>query len=222
MKNLYAPKGIIPVPPTPFAKNDTINEAEYKRLLDYDIERGVHCICIGGSTGEWSTMSLEERKQLFKVAADGIGTRVPKMATTGCHSLSKTLELTQYAVDLGYESILLITPHYLQPGREATMDYYRTVAETFPDLAICIYNVPHCTNVEMPVEDIIELAKIPNITGMKHCTDPTRTNKIIEGTKNEYFESTTGRENMILANFIAPFMGSSFGATFLFGFFAIY
>lgn len=69
MKNLYAPKGIIPVPPTPFAKNDTINEAEYKRLLDYDIERGVHCICIGGSTGEWSTMSLEERKQLFKVAA---------------------------------------------------------------------------------------------------------------------------------------------------------
>lgn len=122
------------------------------------------------------------------------------MATTGCHSLSKTLELTQYAVDLGYESILLITPHYLQPGREATMDYYRTVAETFPDLAICIYNVPHCTNVEMPVEDIIELAKIPNITGMKHCTDPTRTNKIIEGTKNEYFESTTGRENMILAN----------------------
>lgn len=42
MKNLYAPKGIIPVPPTPFAKNDTINEAEYKRLLDYDIERGVH------------------------------------------------------------------------------------------------------------------------------------------------------------------------------------
>ena len=200
MKNLYAPKGIIPVPPTPFAKNDTINEAEYKRLLDYDIERGVHCICIGGSTGEWSTMSLEERKQLFKVAADGIGTRVPKMATTGCHSLSKTLELTQYAVDLGYESILLITPHYLQPGREATMDYYRTVAETFPDLAICIYNVPHCTNVEMPVEDIIELAKIPNITGMKHCTDPTRTNKISEGTKNEYFESTTGRENMILAN----------------------
>ena len=200
MKNLYAPKGIIPVPPTPFAKNDTINEAEYKRLLDYDIERGVHCICIGGSTGEWSTMSLEERKQLFKVAADGIGTRVPKMATTGCHSLSKTLELTQYAVDLGYESILLITPHYLQPGREATMDYYRTVAETFPDLAICIYNVPHCTNVEMPVEDIIELAKIPNITGMKHCTDPTRTNKIIEVTKNEYFESTTGRENMILAN----------------------
>ena len=200
MKNLYAPKGIIPVPPTPFAKNDTINEAEYKRLLDYDIERGVHCICIGGSTGEWSTMSLEERKQLFKVAADGIGTRVPKMATTGCHSLSKTLELTQYAVDLGYESILLITPHYLQPGREATMDYYRTVAETFPDLAICIYNVPHCTNVEMPVEDIIELAKIPNITGMQHCTDPTRTNKIIEGTKNEYFESTTGRENMILAN----------------------
>ena len=145
-------------------------------------------------------MSLEERKQLFKVAADGIGTRVPKMATTGCHSLSKTLELTQYAVDLGYESSLLITPHYLQPGREATMDYYRTVAETFPDLAICIYNVPHCTNVEMPVEDIIELAKIPNITGMKHCTDPTRTNKIIEGTKNEYFESTTGRENMILAN----------------------
>ena len=80
------------------------------------------------------------------------------------------------------------------------MAYYRTVAEAFPDLAICIYNVPHCTNVEMPVEDIIELAKIPNITGMKHCTDPTRTNKIIEGTKNEYFESSTGRENMILAN----------------------
>ncbi|WP_019133422.1 dihydrodipicolinate synthase family protein [Kallipyga massiliensis] len=200
MSKLYAPKGIIPVPPTPFNEDGTINAKEYKRLLDYDIERGVHCICIGGSTGEWSTMSLEERKELFKIAAEGIGNRIPKMATTGCHSLDKTLELTQYAVELGYESILLITPHYLQPGREATKDYYRTVAKTFPDLAVCIYNVPHCTNVELPVEDIVELAKVPNITGMKHCTDPTITNKIIEGTESEYFESTTGRENMILAN----------------------
>lgn len=200
MKELYTPKGIIPVPPTPFTKKDEINEAEYKKLLDYDIERGVHCICIGGSTGEWSTMHDEERKQLFKVAAEAIGNRVPKMATTGAHSLKRTLELTQCAVDLGYESILLITPHYLQPDRRATLAYYKTVAETFPELAICIYNVPHCTNVQMPVEDICELAKVPNITGMKHCTDPTLTNKVIEGTKNEVFESTTGRENMILAN----------------------
>lgn len=200
MKKLYAPKGIIPAPPTPFTKDDKINEEEYKRLLNYDIERGVHCICVGGSTGEWSTMSIEERKQLFKIAAEAIGDRIPKMATTGCHSLSKTLELTQYAVDLGYESILLVTPHYLQPGFEATKDYYRKVAETFPNLAVCIYNVPHNTNVELPVEDIIELAKVPNITGMKHCTDPTLTNKVIEGTKNDHFESATGRENMILAN----------------------
>lgn len=197
---LYTPKGIIPVPPTPFTKNDEINEAEYKRLLDYDIERGVHCICIGGSTGEWTTMHDEERKQLFKAAADGIGNRVPKMATTGCHSLKRTLELTQYVSDLGYESILLITPHYLHPDQQAILDYYKTVAEAFPNLAVCIYNVPHCTNVQLPVEDIIALAKIPNITGMKHCTDPTLTNKIIEGTKNDVFESTTGRENMILAN----------------------
>lgn len=145
-------------------------------------------------------MSIEERKQLFKIAVDAIENRIPKIATTGCHSLNKTLELTQYAVDLGYESILLVTPHYLQPGFEATKDYYRTVAETFPNLAICIYNVPRNTNVEMPIEDIIELAKVPNITGMKHCTDPTLTNKIIEGTKSDYFESATGRENMILAN----------------------
>lgn len=200
MKNLYKPKGIIPAPPTPFTSEDIINEKEYKRLLNYDIERGVHAICIGGSTGEWSTMSIEERKQLFKIAVDAIENRIPKIATTGCHSLNKTLELTQYAVDLGYESILLVTPHYLQPGFEATKDYYRTVAETFPNLAICIYNVPRNTNVEMPIEDIIELAKVPNITGMKHCTDPTLTNKIIEGTKSDYFESATGRENMILAN----------------------
>ena len=200
MKNLYAPKGIIPAPPTPFTKDGKINEEEYKRLLDYDIERGVHCICVGGSTGEWTTMSFEERKELFKIAADAIGDRIPKLATTGCHGLKDTLSLTEYVVELGYESILLITPFYLKPGMEATKDYYKTVAEAFPDLAVCIYNVPHATNVDMPVEDIIELSKVPNITGMKHCTDPTLTNKVIEGTKDEYFESTTGRENMILAN----------------------
>lgn len=200
MKEVYVPKGIIPVPPTPFTKNDEINCEEYQKVLEYDIQRGAHCMCIGGSTGEFSTMDLEERKTLIKCASEITNGRVPMMAHTTCHSLRKTLELSEYAVNCGADSLMLLTPYYLKTTPEGTYDYFKTIAEAFPKTGLCIYNVPHNTAVNIPAAEIIELAKIPNIVAIKDCVDPTHTNEIIEGTKDQVFEASTGREAMILAN----------------------
>ena len=200
MKKVYVPKGIIPVPPTPFTDDDKIDCNEYQKVLNYDIERGAHCMCIGGSTGEFSTMTMEERKTLIKCAAEVTKGRVPMMAHTTCHSLSATLELSKYSVECGADSLMLLTPYYLKTTPKGTYDYFETIAKTFPETGLCLYNVPANTAVNISAEEVIELAKIPNMVAIKDCTDPTHTNQIIEGTQNLVFESSTGREAMILAN----------------------
>lgn len=202
MSNLKVPQGVIPVLPTPFDENDKLNIDSLNKLIEYIIENKVHWICVGGSTSEYTTMTLAERKQLLETASKTINGRVPMLASTGCHNLSQTMELTNFAVSLGYEAILLLTPYHIYPGREATIEYYKTVAEAFPDTSFVIYNCPGLTGVTTPIEDLTELAKLPNIVGIKYSVDPLLANYLIENTKmqGQVFETMTGRDAMLLVN----------------------
>lgn len=202
MSNVKVPQGVIPVLPTPFDEKDKLNINALNQLIEYIIENKVHWICVGGSTSEYTTMTLSERKQLLETAAKTIDGRVPMLASTGCHNLTQTMELTRFAVELGYEAILLLTPYHIYPGREATIEYYKTVAGAFPDTGFVIYNCPGLTGVTTPIEDITELAKLPNIVGIKYSVDPLLANYLIENTKmqGQVFETMTGRDAMLLVN----------------------
>lgn len=200
MSEIKVPYGIIPVPPTPFDSNDRIDHKAFADVINYQIENKAHWLCVGGSTGEFTTMDMVERKELFDCALDTAKGKIPTMMHTSCHTLKDTLELSAYAVDKGADALMILTPFYLKTTREGTYQYFEAIAKAFPDTGICIYNVPHNTSVNITPEEVIELAKIPNIVAIKDCTDPTHTNEIIQGTKGLVFESSTGREAMILPN----------------------
>lgn len=200
-KEIKPVKGIIPVLPTPFTKEDEINYKVYGELIDYVIDNGVHAFVAGGTTGEYASMTLEERKKLMKFAVDHAAGRVPVIAGTYVHDSTKgSVELSKYAVEVGCYGALVTTPYYCPPDKQGMYQFYKTIADENPELAIYIYNVPGCTGVALDVDLIAELAKVPNIVSIKDTTDLIHTAKVIKATENENFEVATGEENLILAD----------------------
>ncbi|KXH83908.1 4-hydroxy-tetrahydrodipicolinate synthase [Sporosarcina sp. HYO08] len=195
---MYKPTGMIPAMPTPFDEQGKVDFEAYRGLIEYLIEGGVHCLLAGGSTGEYSLMSMEERKAVLKAAVDFSGGRVPIMAGTSAHRTDETLELTKYAAEIGADCALVITPYYMQTSEEGIIDYFKTVAEQ-SGIGIVIYHYPGATNVELSPELIAKLSKIDGIVGVKNTTDQEHTCKVIGLTKDqEDFAVLTGYEHLIL------------------------
>ncbi|MBF0814696.1 MULTISPECIES: 4-hydroxy-tetrahydrodipicolinate synthase [Staphylococcus] len=195
---MYRPIGMIPAMPTPLNEDESINFSGYEKLINHLIDGGVHCLLAGGSTGEYSMMSTEERKEVLKAAVDYADGRVPIMAGTSEHRLNETIELTKYAEEIGADCALIITPYYMQTSEEGIKNYYEQVAKA-TNIGIVIYHYPGATNVTLTPEFIAELSEIEGIVGVKNTTDQEHTCKVIALTKdNEGFSVLTGSEHLIL------------------------
>ncbi|MEP9819820.1 4-hydroxy-tetrahydrodipicolinate synthase [Staphylococcus xylosus] len=195
---MYRPIGMIPAMPTPLNEDESINFSGYEKLINHLIDGGVHCLLAGGSTGEYSMMSTEERKEVLKAAVDYADGRVPIMAGTSEHRLNETIELTKYAEEIGADCALIITPYYMQTSEEGIKNYYEQVAKA-TNIGIVIYHYPGATNVTLTPEFIAELSEIEGIVGVKNTTDQEHTCKAIALTKdNEGFSVLTGSEHLIL------------------------
>ena len=156
---------------TPFRANGDVDHASLANLVNWQLASGSHGISIGGSTGEPSAQSIDERAAAIRTVAAAIDDRVPFMPGTGSTKLDETLELTAAARDAGIDAALIITPYYARPTQEALYVWYKTVAREFPDLPIVAYNVPSRTAVDIAPETVARLYReLDNFVGVKETT----------------------------------------------------
>lgn len=156
---------------TPFTDDGDLDLDSLRALVRWQLEAGSHGISIGGSTGEPSAQSVGERISAMRVVADEIGDAVPFVPGTGSAKLDETLELTQAAVDLGADLALIITPYYSRPTQQGLFEWYSTIARTFPDMPIVVYNVPIRTATDVAPETMARLrAAHDNVVGIKETT----------------------------------------------------
>ena len=156
---------------TPFTADGAIDHASLANLVRWQLANGTHGISIGGSTGEPSAQTIDERLAAIRTVVDTVGGRVPVIPGTGSARLDETLELTAAARDLGIDAALIITPYYARPTQEALYTWYKTVAENFPDLPIVAYNVPARTAVDIAPPTIARLYRdVGNFVGVKETT----------------------------------------------------
>ncbi|GGK00164.1 4-hydroxy-tetrahydrodipicolinate synthase [Lentibacillus kapialis] len=195
---MFKPFGVIPALPTPMNEDYSIDFNGIEQIIDYVIDGGVNCLLAGGSASEYSLMSFEERKEVIKFVCNHSNGRVPIMAGTGCHRTEDTIELTQYAAEVGADCALVITPYYMQTSRQGIIDHFKTVAEN-SSIGIVLYNYPEVTNVELDPELIYELSQIDGIVGIKNTVEMQHTSKLINLTEdNDNFSVLTGYEHLIL------------------------
>jgi 4-hydroxy-tetrahydrodipicolinate synthase len=156
---------------TPFTPDGELDLGGLRRLITWQLDSGSHGISLGGSTGEPSAQSAQERIAAMTEAAAVIADRVPFLPGTGSARLDETLRLTAAARDLGADAALVITPYYARPTQDGLFEWYATVAAENPGLPIVVYNVPSRTAVDIAPETVARLRRrFDNIVGVKETT----------------------------------------------------
>jgi 4-hydroxy-tetrahydrodipicolinate synthase len=159
---------IVPVV-TPFASG-AVDEAAFGRLVDGQIEAGSHGVLVTGTSGEPSTLTIDERARLVEVAVAAAAGRVPIVAATGSQSLRETLELTERATAAGADAVLVVTPYYIKPPQAGLVAYLAEVARSTP-LPFLVYHIPGRAGVTLAPASMAELVeRCPTVVGMKHAS----------------------------------------------------
>ena len=158
---------------TPF-RNGSVDESSFQALCEWHIKEGTHGLVPCGTTGESPTLSHEEHRRVVDLCVEVAGGRCPVVAGTGSNSTEEAIELTRHAKSAGATAALVVTPYYNKPTQEGLYQHYRAIHEAV-DLPIIIYNIPGRSAVDMTVETMARLAKLPNIVGVKDASnDPLR------------------------------------------------
>jgi 4-hydroxy-tetrahydrodipicolinate synthase len=196
-----APKGIFVPLITPFNEDESIDFPAYKKVIDFQIENGVHGLLVGGTTGEYHVMSLEERKSLIKAGCDYAAGRVPVMAGVGCSTAQETIELANFAAECGAKWGLVLPPYYHKTSEEGICEFFKEIAAK-SNVGIVIYNYPGATSVSISPEMIYELSQEENIVGVKESVDFGHLCQVATLTKDvDNFSVFTGEEHFILPTF---------------------
>ena len=163
-------RGSIPPLVTPF-KNGAVDYETYARLVETQVTHGSHGVLVNGTTAEPSTLTVAERNRLIEVAREAIKGRVPLVAATGSQSLAETEELTRYAVKLGVDALLIVTPYYIRPPQRGLIQYYLTLAAQH-DTPWMIYHIPGRTAVNVTLDSMKQIRdQSPTFIGMKHAVN---------------------------------------------------
>jgi 4-hydroxy-tetrahydrodipicolinate synthase len=154
---------------TPFTTAGAVDEAALRKLVDWQINEGVHFLVPCGSTGEAATMSLDEQRRVVEIVAEQTRGRVPVCAGAGSNDTRKAIEQSAMMKAAGATHLLHVSPMYNKPPQRGIVAHFRAIAES-TDLPIIVYNVPGRTASNIEAATTLELARIPGITGIKEAS----------------------------------------------------
>lgn len=154
---------------TPMHADGSLDIPGLRNLIDWHIAEGTDGIVIAGTTGESSTVTVEEHQELIRVAVEHTNRRIPIIAGSGGNSTQEAITLTRYAQSVGADASLQVVPYYNRPTQEGMYQHFKKIAESVA-IPIILYNVPGRTVADMSNETIARLAPIPNIVGVKEAS----------------------------------------------------
>lgn len=154
---------------TPFTKDDKVDFEAFGKLIEYQISEKVDAIIVCGTTGEASTMTLDEKKETIQFAVQKVNKRIPVIAGTGANCTKSAIEMTKYAESIGVDGALVVTPYYNKTTQAGLIAHYSAIAKE-TNLPIILYSVPSRTGVNILPSTCVELSKISNIVAIKEAS----------------------------------------------------
>ena len=155
---------------TPMKKDLEVNYDKLEEMIQYQIDHGTDCIVIAGTTGEGSTLTMEEHADVIRAAVKFTKHRIPVVAGTGSNNTKCAIQLTQEAEEAGVDGVLVVTPYYNKATQPGLISHYGQIAEA-TKVPIIMYNVPGRTGCNILPETVAALVKkYDNIVGIKEAT----------------------------------------------------
>jgi 4-hydroxy-tetrahydrodipicolinate synthase len=146
-----------------------VDEKSFQALVDWQVREGINGLVPCGTTGESPTLSHREHMRVTEICVEVAAHRVPVIAGTGSNSTQETIDFARHAEKAGADAQLVVTPYYNKPTQEGLYQHFKAVHD-HSGLPIIIYNIPGRSVVDMTMETMAELAKLPRIIGLKDAT----------------------------------------------------
>ncbi len=154
---------------TPFTQDGEVDFVSLKKLVDYHVDAGTDAIVAVGTTGESSTLTIEEHVKVVDKTLEYADGRIPVIAGTGANATHESITFSRLLNNTGIAGVLSVTPYYNKPTQEGLYQHYKAISEQ-TDVPIILYNVPGRTAVDLKPETVARLAKLDNIVALKDAT----------------------------------------------------
>lgn len=167
-------EGVIPPVFTPFKPDEEVDEESFSRLIRFLIDGGVHALWIEGSSGEFSSLSIEERKRLYELSIDEAKGQIPILAGVSHSSTKVATDLARYAEDLGADAVQATPPFYFQSDQSSLFEHYKAIKEAV-SIPVAIYDNIGTTHHTLSLDLIVRLVRELGIHAIKICPYPHQT-----------------------------------------------
>ncbi|MDQ0272697.1 4-hydroxy-tetrahydrodipicolinate synthase [Cytobacillus purgationiresistens] len=164
-------EGIMTALVTPMDENGLVDKETFVNLIQDQLKNDIHSLLVLGGTGEYTALSMDQRKIAIDVAINEVNGKVPVVVGLLSPGVGDNIELGKYAKQAGADSVMVVTPFYVNPTKEGLVEYYESVNQAL-DMPIILYNIPYKTGIHM-TNDVVEkiVKRVPNIVAMKVCSD---------------------------------------------------
>lgn len=194
-------RGTFTVLVTPFTGDGAaVDAAALKRLVNWQIEQGIHGLIPLGSTGEFLSCSRQERQEVIEICVREAAGRVPVYIGTGAEATFDAVDLSREAEAMGADGVMIIPPFYSAPTEDELFEHYRRIGEAI-SIPIMVYNNPATANVDLVPRTVERLSHIDAVRSIKESTlEVTRVRDIIDlcGDRIDVFAGILGYESFWL------------------------
>ena len=155
---------------TPMNEDFSVNYDKLEEIIEEQIAGGTDCIITCGTTGEASTLTVEEHLDVIKRTVEIVKKRIPVIAGTGSNSTETAVEFSKEAQEYGADGVLVVSPYYNKATQKGLIKHFSEIANSI-DIPVLLYNIPGRTGVNIEPETIAYLVNnVPNIVGVKEAS----------------------------------------------------
>jgi dihydrodipicolinate synthase/N-acetylneuraminate lyase len=204
--------GILSAVTTPLSSDgSTLRSDAVQALVDFQCEKGVDALVVGGSTGEQAYLTTDERLQSTEDFARAAGSRIPLIMQVGAVNETDALLLARRASELGSEAVLVLPPYYDALRMSDVFSYFDKVAQA-SWLPIVLYHIPRITGIEFSVEELRKLKRECNVQFMKDsCGDLTTFLRLLDDPESPTMLG--GSDGLLFASLCSGARGAIIGAS---------
>lgn len=183
---------------TPFDQNHLLEEEALRKILQHLLDGQVEYLVMLGTTGESPTLSKDEKARILEIARETTNGQIPIVAGIGGNNTEDVLKAIEATNLDGISAVLSVAPYYNKPSQKGLLKHYQAIANQSP-VPVILYNVPGRTGKNIEASTTLELAKHPNICGIKEASgDPWQCMEIIQQ-KPKDFQIVSGDDHLTLA-----------------------
>lgn len=154
---------------TPFHADGSLDEATLRKLLQRQIDAGIHFLVPCGTTGESPTLSKQEHLRVVEITVEEAAGKTPVLAGCGGYNTAELVEMAKALHALNVDGLLSVTPYYNRPAPQGLLAHYEAIAAATP-LPIILYNIAGRTGRNIPTPELLRLAEIETIVGVKEAS----------------------------------------------------